>query len=123
MSPSLAAAALSAPILVGLLMPLSRAEPGVYTPTCTWSPAGPVSLAPDAEQTFTSGFGCSGYTVTISPANGTAGFTAGSACDLTEVTTSGSGIFKVRACEVGSVTVTIRSGSTVVQTISVSVQA
>lgn len=122
---SLAAAALIAPVVAALLSTAPRNAPIPEVATCSWTPAGEVTIEPGEIQTFVSGggFGCSGYSVSITPDNGTAGFSSGTDCTLTSVTTSGAGIFKVRGCNAGGVTVTIRSGSTVVQTISVVVQA
>lgn len=122
MYPSLAAAALIVPVVAALL---GSTPPHPVTPTdsatCSWTPTGPVTIGVGEEQTFGSALGCSGYSVDITPANGTAGFTSGTACSLTSITTTNSGLFKVRGCATGSVTVTVRSGSTVIQTISVSV--
>jgi len=58
----------------------------------------------------------------ITPANGTAGFTQGTACGLTA--TTGNLVFKVRGCEAGEVTLKIYTDSTkttLLQTIPISV--
>lgn len=88
-------------------------------PTCSWTPSGTVNIAIGAIQTFTSSGGCSGYAVDITPTTGIAGFSSGTDCDLTSVTTTSTGLFKVRGCVAGSATVTIRNGGAVVQTIGV----
>lgn len=102
-------------------LPLPTAVPPALA--CSFEPAGPVTIAIDEVQTFfiSEGASCTDVNVTITPANGTAGFSSGTACTLTYVTPAGV-LFKIRACANGSVTATVREGSTVVQTISVSTE-
>lgn len=106
-------------VMAGSAAMVSAQKEEWFSPdTCTWSPGGPVSIAPGAVQLFTSSFtGCGGVSVSISPANGTAGFSAGSDCTLTSTTTRSNGTFKVRGCNEGAVTVTVGS-----QNISVTVE-
>src|SRR5688572_1627879 len=87
--------------------------------TCSWSPSGTVYVWPGYVQPFVTDLPCPGYNIDISPADSTAGFSSGAGCTLTSVTTGGSGTFKVRGCVDGTVTVTVRDGSTVVQQITV----
>lgn len=85
-----------------------------------WSPSGTVYIEPGQVRSFgPSGLECSGYSLNISPADSTAGFSATTGCSVTETTTVGSGLFKVRGCSLGNVTVSIRDGTVVVQTIAV----
>lgn len=93
-------------------------EPIVPSPTdtCSFSPSGTVSIDIDEVKTFTpSSLECSGLTATISPADGSAGFSSGTACTKTSVTITT--LIKVRGCDFGSPTLTIRDGGIVVQTI------
>jgi hypothetical protein len=109
---------IAAPLLLALL----GAGSGTPAPaeTCSYEPSGVVGIGIGEVQTFHPQTGsCSGLSVSISPADGTAGFSSGSGCTLTGVTTGAFGVFKVRGCENGSVTVTISSGGTVLQTIDV----
>lgn len=62
---------------------------------------------------------CPGITASLAPANGTAGFSSGTACTLTSV--SSQGLVKVRGCQEGSATLTIRQDGVVVQTINIDV--
>lgn len=86
---------------------------------CSYTPSGTVNINVGQQQTFGAQIGCSGLGVEISPANGTAGFTSGSECSLTTFTTGPTSLFKVRGCQDGTVTVNVRDGSTVIQTITV----
>lgn len=64
------------------------------------------------------GDNCAGMNISISPADGTAGFSSGTACTKTDVTTV-YGVFKVRGCQAGSVTVSISDGGIQLQTIQI----
>jgi hypothetical protein len=83
---------------------------------CHFTPAGPVSINVDDFKLF---YGdeqqCDGKTVEITPDYGFAGFWR---CDQTSYAIE-SGAFKVMGCSHGSVTVTVRDGGYVIQTISV----
>ncbi len=107
--------------LLGFAIFPSHAEKHIHPVlTCVWSPSGPVVLAPGGQQTFVAQTGCGGQSVSINPANGTAGFTAGTNCTLTSTTTgSAIGTFKVRGCSEGSVVVTIATGQTINVTVDV----
>lgn len=93
--------------------------------TCSYTPAGPVTILIGAQQTFgpSSAEECAGLIARIVLDNGTAGFSAGSGCNLGTITIGGSGIVKVRGCETGEVSLNIMSGSTVVQSIGITVDA
>ena len=112
---------------IGMLVFGARSESSAavlpYLSSCIpYTPAGPVTIPVDSVQTFApNAIPCSGLTIEISPADGTAGFYPGSGCTQTSFTTGSSGLFKVRACDTGSVTVSIKQGSTVLQTITVNV--
>lgn len=112
-----------APLLLALLgggLNAPAAAPPAAPPTCTFEPSGPVSIGIGEVEVFWSELGCSDYSVSLSPADGTAGFSSGTECTLTEVYRS-SGVFKVRGCITGTVTATVSKGGTVVQTIDISV--
>ncbi len=99
-------------------------EFGGAATTCSYTP-GVAHIDVEEVQTFlpSDEEECTGLTIEISPDDGTAGFSSGEGCSLTSVTTGAAGIFKVRGCEIGSVTVTVRDGSTTLQTITVTVGA
>jgi hypothetical protein len=85
-----------------------------------YSPSGTVAMDVGATQTFFPAMGfCGPVDVSISPNNGVAGFTSGTDCNTTTNTTGGVGLFKIRTCNSGNVTVTIRDGATVLQTIQI----
>jgi len=87
--------------------------------SCMWSPSGTVLIPSGDQQTFfPDQGGCTGYVITITPSTAPYGFTQGTDCNLKSVTISGSTLFKIRACDIGTGTVTIKLGGTTVQTIS-----
>lgn len=109
-----------APLLVALLGGPLPAPPPTASQTCSYQPAEFVFIDIGEVQPFFSDLGgCDGLTITISPGDGTAGFSRGTDCTLHQVTTGSTGVFKVRGCEQGSVNVTISDGATVLQTIVV----
>ena len=111
-----------APLLLALLGGLNAppAAPPTAPQTCTFEPSGPVNIAIGEVEVFYSELGCSDFSVSLSPANGTAGFSSGTDCTLTEVYRP-TGIFKVRGCLTGTVTATVSKGGTVLQTIAITV--
>ena len=89
---------------------------------CAYEPSGPVTMFIDEEVTFgnVSGDTCiTGLPVSISPSNGTVGFASGSGCAPASSTTNGNGLFKVRACSTGTVTVTAYTSPHTYQTITI----
>lgn len=104
------------PVMTGV----AGVQAGTMSSDCVpYTPSDTVHIAVNAEQTFgPASTGCSGLSISISPANGTAGFTSGTACTLTSFTTGSAGIFKIRGCQPGTVTVSIKQGSTTLQTIT-----
>jgi hypothetical protein len=113
----------AAPLLLALLGAADNAPPATppTTPqTCVFEPSGPVSIAVGAGEVFSSAEGCSDYSVVLSPADGTAGFSSGTECTLTEVYRP-VGVFKVRGCVIGTVTATVSKGGSVLQTITINV--
>lgn len=122
MNGSLAAAPLLLLALLGGTANVNAtpAAPPTAPQTCTFEPSGPVNIAIGEVEVFYSELGCSDYYVSLSPANGTAGFSSGTECSLTDVYRA-SGVFKVRGCTAGTVTATVSSGGTVLQTIDITV--
>jgi len=86
--------------------------------TCSWSPAGPVSVSPGNKQTFFGGLSCTGYEVTLNPISSSLGFN--SSCTLKSFTTSAPG-FVIYNCSGGSGTIEIRLDDELVQTIDVNI--
>lgn len=122
---------IAAPLMLALLgaqvpapSPAAPSAPLAPRSTCYYEPSGSVFIGIGEVQTFFADLdSCSGLNVSISPANGVAGFSSGTACTKTSVVTGSAGIFKVRGCSAGSVTVTVSSGHSVLQTIYVTVAA
>lgn len=116
---------LAAPLLVALVGERGNVVENARSASMAcvpWTPSGTVSIPVGEQQTFVpSQTGCSGFTVTVSPADGTAGFPQGvEGCSVTPFTTGSTGLFKIRGCVTdGSVDVTVKDGQTVVQTITV----
>lgn len=108
-------------VAVGLVAVAASAHPATpvetSSQTCEWTPAGPVNMLVGEKVTFGPvGGGCSGYTATISPTDGGAGFDV----DCTAFSDA-SPLFPVFACAPGGYTMTIDDGSSVVQVIDISV--
>jgi len=124
--PALSAFAIAAAVTLAARFPdpPRRSTPHTLVSCIPYTPSGTVHIDVNAQQTFApdSTF-CSGFFIRISPDVGIAGFTQGSACDQDTVTTASTGLFKIRGCEPGTVSVTVNQGSTVLQTISVVVEA
>lgn len=112
----------AAPLLLALLGAVNAppAALSAAAQTCAFEPSGTVEIEIGAVQVFSSDLGCSDYSVSLSPANGTAGFSSGTECSLTYVYRS-SGGFKVRGCDDGTVTATVSRGGTVLQTITIAI--
>jgi hypothetical protein len=116
------------PIHVPLLLALLGGAPHPSAPapaarqTCFYEPSGTVYMAsgdvlPFYPETNSVG-GCTGVTLGILPADGTAGFkTTAGGCGTTTIT--GGGPFRVRGCASGTVTLTVSYGGTVLQTIDI----
>lgn len=110
-----------APLLLALLGGLWQVPTPASAPVarqdCWFEPSGTVNIDPGNVQVFYSD-ACAGATVTISPADGTAGFSSGTDCTLTQVTNR-TVLFKVRGCVEGTVTATVSSGGFPVQSIDI----
>jgi hypothetical protein len=93
--------------------------PEPLVPACHFTPDGEVSMYPGEILTFAymGSEDCTGYTINISPADGTAGLSKGTLCSMSNWTISSpySALFKVRACQEGEVSITVRDPSSVVK--------
>jgi hypothetical protein len=94
-------------------------EKSVDPVDCFWEPSDGAEIEVGNSMGFgAESLGCTGYTGEISPPNGGAGFNP--SCSTT--TTNGGPLFKVFGCTTGDAyTLTIKQGSTVIQTIPFSV--
>jgi hypothetical protein len=89
----------------------------ITAPPCNWEPSGLVGIAVGTLQSFIHDISppCVTHQITITPSNAPFGFSSGTACTLKTINTAV--VFKVRSCANGTGTVTIRLGTTVVETI------